>query len=350
MGTLFIDRKNLEVRLDPGNALAFYAGGVREGAVPLNPLKRVVIVGNVTVEASVLHRFADSGISVLFLSGRRSRFCGSLCGRLHNNGLLRLRQYDMMLGPEAGDIAREIAARKITEQARLLDEAAEQRPDLRFPITQARRTMDVILGRLSAPQRAPEGMAVRLTKETIRGLEGAASAAYFSAFNRLFAPSLSFDGRNRRPPKDPVNALLSLCYTLLHFEVVREIEVIGLDPTLGFLHDFEYGRESLASDLVEIFRASVDRFVWTVFREREFRENDFAHDVERPGCYLKKGGRKRFYPLYEEWARQERPQITAEVRGLAHRITDGDCDEEPETLELRNRTRTTEAAWNERCI
>src|SRR4030067_376293 len=93
MGTLYIDRKDSHVRLD-GNALAFYANGNRQGIVPIKPLKRVVIMGNITIDASVLHRLADNDISVLFLSGKRGRFCGILHGRLHNNGLLRIRQYE----------------------------------------------------------------------------------------------------------------------------------------------------------------------------------------------------------------------------------------------------------------
>jgi CRISPR-associated protein Cas1 len=159
--------------------------------------------------------------------------------------------------------------------------------------------------------------------ETIRGMEGGASAAYFAAYTKLFADSLDFKGRNRRPPEDPVNALLSLCYTLVHFEMVREIETIGLDPTIGFYHQFDYGRESLACDLVENYRPAVDKFVYELFRDREFTARDFATDDERPGCYLKKQRRKDFYPLYEQWANEMRSLWREEVRNLARRIMDG---------------------------
>jgi CRISPR-associated protein Cas1 len=120
-----------------------------------------------------------------------------------------------------------------------------------------------------------------------------------------------------------VNAVLSLCYTLLHYEMVREIESIGLDPTIGFYHQFDYGRESLACDLVEPYRPDVDTFVYELFRTRHLTARDFAEDDERPGCYLKKGSRRRFYPAYEEWARGMRPQWVEEVRNLARRIMDG---------------------------
>lgn len=327
MGTLYIDRKDIQVKLD-GNALAFYADDVRQGMIPITPLKRVVIVGNVELESSVLSRLTDSGISVLFLSGRRNRFCGILHGRLHNNGLLRVRQYEKSLSPFALEYGIEIVQSKVSGQIGLLKTALQNRPDLRFVLTSAIDTLQNVAKRLcelsvlpSIPFDDQDGdTAKSYPIQTIVGLEGSASAAYFSAFTKLFPPVLEFTGRNRRPPKDPVNAMLSLCYTLLHYEVVRETEIIGLDPTIGFLHEFQYGRESLACDIVEIYRPAVDRLVWDIFRERSFSEKDFAREKDRPGCYLKKESRKRFYPLYETWAKGLRSGITDTVRALARRI------------------------------
>jgi CRISPR-associated protein Cas1 len=312
MGTLYIDRKELHVKLD-GNTLAFYAAGAREGLAPLGPLKRVVVVGNITLDAAVLHRCAEENISVVFLSGKGNRFRGMLHGSLHNNGLLRLRQYEKASTEFARVFAAELTVAKTTAQEGLLKEALDRRADLRFPLTNALRSLETIKSGLKSAE---------VTMETLRGLEGAASAAYFRAYISLFPPSLNFTGRNRRPPEDPANAMLSLCYTMLHFEMVREIEVIGLDPTIGFYHCFDYGRESLACDLVEPFRPEIDRLVWRLFRDREFTDRDFVADDARPGCYLKKEGRKRFYPLYEEWAREMRPLFTANVRALAGRIMD----------------------------
>lgn len=312
MGTLYIDRKDLHVKLD-GNALCFYANGTREGMAPIKPLKRVVVVGNVTLEASVLHRLSDEGISVLFLSGKSNRFCGSLNGRLHNNGLLRVRQYEKSLAlPFTFDFSQEMVSRKIKAQLELLRYALDERPDLRLALTTAIRVLEKIEQDIDL---APSVI------DTVMGFEGGAASSYFQAYIELFPPSLSFRKRNRRPPQDPVNAMLSLCYTMLHYELVREIEVIGLDPTIGFYHQFEYGRESLACDLIEPYRSVVDRFVWDIFRKREFTDRDFATEDDRPGCYLKKGGRQRFYPIYEEWARGMRPAWVEEVRTLARRIT-----------------------------
>src|SRR3989304_826977 len=313
MGTLYIDRKELHIKLD-GQALAFYSNGKREGIVPINPFKRGIMVGNIVIETSVLHRLSDEGISVLFLSGKRLRFRGMVHGRLHNNGILRVKQYEKSLSPVSLEIAVDIVKRKVEGQKVFLLNVRESRSDLRFPMTNAAGIFEKKLGTLNTKE---------IKMETLRGLEGGASATYFSAYTKIFPESLSFKKRNRRPPKDPVNAMLSLCYTLLHYENVREIEVIGLDPTIGFYHQFEYGREALACDLVELYRTDVDRFVWGIFRERQFTVRDFSQGDERPGCYLKKESRTRFYPLYEEWAKDLRPKLVNEVRTLATRIMDG---------------------------
>lgn len=313
MGTLYIDRKDIVVKLD-GSALAFYANGEKEGSVPIKPLKRVIVAGNIMLETSVLHRLANEDISVLFLSGKRQRFCGMLHGRLHNNGLLRVKQYERSLSPFTMEISTDIVRRKISKQREFLMHIREHRPDLRLKMTEASE----VLGRIFEELKRPD-----IEMETLRGFEGGAAATYFSAYTEAFPDSLNFTNRNRRPPEDPVNAMLSLCYTLLHYEMVREIEVIGLDPVIGFYHQFEYGRESLACDLVELYRPDVDRFVWEIFRDRVFTSRDFAEADERPGCYLKKESRKKFYPVYEEWANKMRPVWVEEVRTLARRIVDG---------------------------
>ncbi len=159
--------------------------------------------------------------------------------------------------------------------------------------------------------------------ESLRGLEGSAANAYYRAFSLLFPPSLGFHSRVRRPPTDPVNALLSLIYTFLHFEMVREIECLGLDPMIGFYHSFEYGRESLACDLIEPFRPDVDRLVFNVFKNEQLTINDFKKETSNNSCYLKKKSRKKLFLLYESWAKNERPLWTEEAKNLARRISDG---------------------------
>jgi len=113
MGTLYIDRKELLLKLD-GQAIAFYSNNVREGIVPINPLKRVIIVGNVLLETSVLNKLASEGKSVLFLSGKRLSYRGILHGRLHSNGSLRVKQYEKSLTSFNKEIAVYLIRKKLT--------------------------------------------------------------------------------------------------------------------------------------------------------------------------------------------------------------------------------------------
>lgn len=312
-GTAYIDRKDAELRLD-GSALALYVNGEREGVIPLVPLDRVVLIGNLNVETRVLHRLSEEGVAVLFLSGKRQAFRGRLAGRLHRHARLRTRQYEQRLCVLRLELGREWVGRKLAGQEAFLRDAAVERSENRSTLLRAAE----IVARAAA--KGPEAVSV----ESLRGLEGGAAAAYFDALPVLFPPNLGFTGRDRRPPRDPVNALLSLTYTLVHWEWVRECEMIGLDPMVGFYHELDYGRESLACDLVEPVRPAVDRWVWELCRSRAFEGRDFSSDAERPGCYLKKSARGRYYEAYEVWAGPRRPAMRAEAEALARRILDGE--------------------------
>ncbi|MBC7362143.1 MAG: CRISPR-associated endonuclease Cas1 [Candidatus Aminicenantes bacterium] len=314
MGSLYIDRKDIEIKVE-GNSLVFYCQGNREGSAPLQPLERVVIIGNVRIETLVLHRLALNNIAVIFLSGRRLAFRGILHGRLHNNGLLRVKQYEKSLSFFTLIFSRELMEAKLKKQIEFLAELKDLRPEFKSEISSSIQSMEFICNQLKEAD----------SPDSIRGLEGSAANCYFKALTLVFPPSLNFAGRRRRPPVDPVNALLSLTYTLLHFELVREIELIGLDPVIGFYHSFEYGRESLACDLVEAFRADADRFVFNLFREREFKEDDFTRSESggQDGCFLKKKSREKYFRHYEEWAREKRPLWRSYVQNLARRLLNG---------------------------
>lgn len=311
MGTVYLDRRDLHLKAE-GDAVVLYENGQRVGTLPIRPMDRLVVTGNVTIEAAVLHRLAQHGVSLLLLWGRRPRFYARLQGKLHKNGALRVEQYRRSLEPAFRlRFARGLVMRKLKAMTELLTDALSQRSDLASPLRRALLKIERAMGNASESP----------SLDSLRGHEGAASAAYFEVFPKLFRPELQFTGRNRRPPKDPVNAMLSLSYTLLHWEMVREIEVAGLDPYIGFYHDFDYGRESLACDLVEPWRPEVDRFVWRIFSEGVLGRRHFRQEGD--GFYLKKKGRAVLWPLYEAWARERRPLWQREVRELVRTLMAG---------------------------
>lgn len=310
MSSLYLDRKNLGIKLD-GQALALYEDGERKGSVPLHLLDRVVLRGNVQLESRVLGALSERNIGLLVLSGRNTDATAMLAARAHSDSTRRLGQYRVSMDDGLRTpLARWLVLVKVRAQQRLLKDALTGRADLRHPLTTASETLNGIIGQLREDQFA-------LSLASLRGFEGAAAAAYFSGFTRLFAPALNFTGRNKRPPPDPVNACLSLGYTLLHYDAVRACHIVGLDSMLGFYHDVNFGRESLACDLMEPLRPLLDRWVWQMFRERQLRAEHFSDDNGR--CQMNKAGRQCFYAFYESQAGSARRLLRRYGHALAKR-------------------------------
>lgn len=208
-------------------------------------------------------------------------------------------------------------AAKLRAQHKLLAQAMAARPDQRKPLTDGQQTVANCLARLDA---AADQVAQSLALDSLRGLEGAAAAAYFQALTAIFAPALNFTGRNRRPPCDPVNACLSLAYTLAHFEAVLACQSAGLDPLLGFYHEPAHGRDTLAADLIEPLRPRIDGWVWEMFREARLSADHFSED--KGACLLGKNGRKIFYSHWENFAKPIRRWLRQQCHGLVRQLAE----------------------------
>lgn len=318
MSTLYLDRSGLDLR-DDQQTIAVYEGQERRQAIPIPLLERVVIRGNVTVTTGLLGRLAEAGVAVVLLGGRSLERMATIQGRGHADARIRLAQYQRVRDPDwCAAWSRRMIQAKLRNQVLFLEQAGRQRPDCRTPLYHALETLQGCRMRLRSE--------ADLSVSTIRGLEGAAAAAYFSGFGSLFPPSLQFTGRNRRPPRDPVNACLSLAYTLIHIEAVRAVHGAGLDPLIGFYHQPAYGRESLASDCIERLRPLVDRWVWDCVRNRTVRAEDFAMD--KGACLLRKAGRQRFYQAFEILARPCARYLRRQAYVIARALAK-DADEWP---------------------
>ncbi len=305
MGTLYLDRKDLSLRLGHGQMI-IEEPGQRPRGIPLKLLERVVIQGRTGLDSALLGALGEQGAAVLCLSGRHSRRTALLLGPGHADARRRLAQYRVSDQPELRLAwTRALLNGKLRAQRRTLNEALAHRPDCRKPLSDGIAHLD---GCLPALVQADD-------MNVLRGLEGTAAAGYFAALTCLFAPALEFTGRNRRPPRDPVNACLSLGYTLLHFEAVRACHGAGLDPLLGFFHDLAYGRESLACDLIEPLRPRLDAWVWELFRTHALRQDQFVED--KGACLLAKAGRQMFYACYEIFARRLRRYLRRRTYRLA---------------------------------
>jgi CRISPR-associated protein Cas1 len=294
MAGVYVDRRGAAIELE-GEAMVIRTAEGRT-SLPLSRVERLVIRAPACLSAGLLARLWAQDGGVLVLSGRRNEPTARFLGKPGADVTRRIAQYRLQDDAELRwRIAGEIVRRKILGQSRCLAHIASRRPGLAAVISRARADLAGFAERAGAVDKLA-------TLDALRGVEGAAAACYFRAFGRAFAPGLGFDGRNRRPPRDPVNAALSLAYTLATFEASRQAQIAGLDPMLGALHDPAHGRDSLACDLVEGLRPRIDCWVYERFATRDLRAEGFTCDAEGR-VLLGKAARSRFYERYEDVGR-----------------------------------------------
>jgi CRISPR-associated protein Cas1 len=263
--------------------------------VPLINLESVVSFGYRGVSPALMGACAEKGIDLCFLTPH-GRFLSRVVGPVHGNVLLRRTQQERAADPaRAIPIARMFLTGKIYNGRWCLERVMRDHP-ARVDIPAVAAAIDGMRGVLSVLGAAD-------SIETLMGLEGIAAKAYFGAFNQMILrneASFRFDGRNRRPPMDRVNALLSFAYALAGKEIASALESVGLDPYVGFLHQLRPGRASLAQDILEELRAPVaDRFVLTQINLGAVSADDFQRK-ENGAYYLKDDARKSFLAAWQK--------------------------------------------------
>lgn len=288
---LVLDKRDMLVRLE-GKALRVERPDGALQRVPLGMLGMVVVHGAPAVTCDVWRALAERFIPAV-LAPVRTQGTAWLGAGLSTAIQVRCRQHELARDPAATlAVARQWIRLKLTMQRQLL--AALPPPLNAAPTTEIRAALE-------------RELAAVATVESVAGLmgvEGAAAAAWYGWLAAHLPAPWGFSGRNRRPPRDPVNALLSLGYTLLGAEMLSAVQEAGLDSALGFLHGIVPGRESLVLDLIEPLRPGVDALVLRLLD----RVVTPAHFTRHPaqGCRLDKEGRGVFYPAWAN-ARQYWP-------------------------------------------
>ena len=290
MKTLFVEKQSMELRYERA-CLLLYHEGKRVSSVPLAQLERIVVAPHVALSAGVLGLVAEKEVALLVLNNRYPERTAVLSGVMKGDVHRRMRQYQL----HQDDAFRlhwsmQLVRLKTLRQYRLLIALRENRPDLRYVLTHAAGFLKCMLTDLDAETETT-------SLESLRGKEGAAAGVYFKAYTQLFPAALEFTDRNRRPPKDPVNACLSLAYTLFYQEAVSALKTTGLDPALGCFHDLYYNRDSLACDLLEPLRPLIDDWVYRLFQQHILRSEDFTL-VD--ACLLHAAGKQRFYEAFRQ--------------------------------------------------
>ena len=253
MPPLYITTQGAKLRYG-GRRLVVEKDGKEIAALPAVHVDRVLIFGNVGLTTPALSYLLETGIDTVFMT-LRGRFKGRLVGPDGGNGRLRLHQYERASDESwALETARAIVKVKLHNTRTLLRRYArrlgqkELAPEDTSDLSAAADRLGELIARADRCR----------TVNSLSGVEGTGAAVYFSRFRQLIqGDAWEFSGRNRRPPRDPVNALLSFGYTVVANNVEAAVRAAGLDPYIGFLHQPAYNRPNLALDLMEEFRAIV---------------------------------------------------------------------------------------------
>jgi CRISPR-associated protein Cas1 len=313
MSTLYLTKPGSTLR-KTGEALKVYIPAdddapERKVTVPLHKITQLVVLGNVTVTTQVLQTLLERNVGVTYLTGY-GRFLGHLGPPLNRNGKLRLAQHRAHEDPvRRMEMARACVTGKLHNMRVLLMRYNRklERPEIAAAVDILKRSEERAAAVVPDPEPPadPARPQAGSTWGTLMGFEGTGSAAYFKVFGLLLREGWSFEGRKRRPPTDPVNALLSFAYTLLYHQTMSAVQTVGLDPYLGFLHGSDYGKPAMALDLMEEMRPVLaDSVVITAINKGILKLDDFD---EHLGAYrLTDGGRRSFLQQWEARLETER--------------------------------------------
>lgn len=272
---------------------------------PIVHVDQVVLFGNIQLTTQAVAMLLANDVDVVFLSAY-GKFRGRLNGLYSKNARLRHNQLIKMADDAlALSVAQAIVDGKIHNQRTILQRQAGRLRSLRDRATgrQARPANPRLFRRgLAGMQEMQRGARQAATLDSLRGYEGKAGAYYFEAIRSLLAPEWGFERRAYHPPPDPFNALISFGYSLLLKDVFAAVEIVGLDPYLGFFHAIDYGRPSLALDLMEEWRPIVvDSLALALINRRQLQPDDFRRTgKERRPVELGEDGVRLVITAYEE--------------------------------------------------
>jgi CRISPR-associated protein Cas1 len=286
MPTLYITEQGATLRKE-ANRLVVERDNLKLAEVHDFNLERVVIFGNVQLTTQAMSFLLDRGIDTAIVSNR-GRLKGRLAPLQSKNVTLRLRQFERLNDSRfALEFARAVVTGKLSNCLELLAKHQRSHPTA------------ALHGSISGVTAMKDRAQTAGSVDALRGIEGQAAACYFEGFALMLRRGFPFTSRSRRPPRDPVNALLSLGYTLLYNEAIAALAAAGFDPYFGFLHKTHYGRCSLALDLIEDFRpVAADRLALNLINLEALKPVDFATQ-QGGGVLLGSDGRKRFLREYE---------------------------------------------------
>lgn len=286
MSLLYVNENGATIGIEGNRYVVKYKDGMYK-YVPAETLEGIVILGQAQLTTQCMTECLKRGISVSFFSKG-----GVYFGRMISTGHVRVeiqRKQSSLYDTEfAMELSRKIIIAKLKNQKVVLKRYAKSKNiNLKECITM----LEICINKCENVKTIPE----------LIGYEGQGAKYYFEGLSRCVEPEFYFHGRSRRPPKDEFNSMLSLGYSILMNELYGAIELKGLNPYFGFMHRDAEKHPTLASDMMEEWRAVlVDSVVMSIINGHEIGKEDFVLDLESPGCYLTKKGLKVFLNKLEK--------------------------------------------------
>ena len=300
LNTLYVTKPNVYLSLN-GENVVIKEDNNTIGRYPLHNIESIVLFSNLGMSPQLMGKCVDNHISICFITPS-GRFRARVIGRSYGNVLLRKTQFKTAMNEaECVKIARNFILGKIYNEKWLLERYIRE-----YPL----RIQDQLLKNISKQLTEYMGHVKKCTDlGSLRGFEGKAQACYFQGFNELILnqkDDFIFDGRNKRPPQDRVNSLLSFAYTLLNNDIASALETVGLDSYVGFMHQDRPGRTSLASDMIEELRAPIaDRFVLSIINRSQIKADDFEIK-NNEAVLINDEARKK---ILSEWQRRKQEEL-----------------------------------------
>lgn len=292
MSYLYVNENGATINIDGGYYVVNYKGGLVY-KIPKETLESVALFGNISITTPCMQEMLRKGIPVSYFSAK-----GAYFGRLESTGhknIARLKSQIYMSDCEKFSLklSKKIINAKINNQIIVLKRYIKNNS---INVLSEINDMKIYRDKINLAD----------SQNVLIGYEGMAARCYFSALSKIINTDFKFNGRNRMPPKDPFNSMLSLGYTLLLYEIYGEIENKGLSPYCGFLHKDHERHPTLASDLMEEWRAViVDSVVLSLIQGNEIKLEHFVKDNENNAVYLTGDGMKIFIKKYENKLRSE---------------------------------------------
>lgn len=301
LNTLYVTSENSYLSLD-GENIVVLDSEKEVGRLPLHNLEGIVSFGYRGTSPALMGACADRNISLCYLTPQ-GKFLARVTGKVKGNVILREQQYASSQNEEKSlDIAKNCIIGKVYN-ARWVLERATRDHGMQINVEKVKSASDNLKNSIELIQMCK-------SKEQLRGFEGEAASVYFGVFDELILQQKKdfvFQGRNKRPPLDNVNALLSFVYTLLTNTITSALETVGLDPCVGYLHTERPGRASLSLDLIEELRAVLaDRFVLSLINKKIISGKNF--DKKENGAVLMDDELRR--TVLTEWQNKKKETLT----------------------------------------